>query len=309
MIFFRNLTFFQFPEELAEAIKQAIDQGTADCALKPCGPLDLSSRGFVPTYPETCANSESDHLPYYLGDNVIVLAVGGEDKILPSSAINKVLAERLAEIERKEGRKPGGRTRKQIKDDIIHELLPKALVKPYRLTGYLDLQRGLVVIDTASRKQAEEFVSQVRHALGSFPALPINSEIGPRSVLTGYVSGVVIDELSVGDNFILKDSADAKITSHNANPFGEEVTSYLGDGFQVSRLSLVLNERVEFDMDEDLVVRKFKLLDQALDNLDGGDQEDIAAEIDARLWLQHAEVGALFEVLAREFRLSPTPSL
>lgn len=302
MTFFRNLTFFQFPAALAASIRRGLDQGTAECALKPCGALELSSRGFVPSFP---ADTDGDALPYYLNSDVIVLTVGGEDKILPSSVVNKVLGERLAEIERKEGRKPGGRERKRIKEDIVHELLPKALVKPYRLTGYLDLQRGLVVVDTVSRKQAEEFVSQVRAALGSFPALPINAEVGPRSVLTSYISGNVVDDLSVGDDFTLKDNADAKITSHNANPFGEEVTSYLGDGFQVSRLSLVLNERVEFDMDEDLVVRKFKLLDQALEKLDGEEHEDIVADINARLWLQHAEVGALFEVLVREFKLSP----
>mgnify|MGYP006196174399 CR=1 FL=1 len=57
------------------------------------------------------------------------------------------------------------------------DLLPRALVKPYRLDGYLDLRRGLLVVDTASRKAAEGFVSNLRHTLGSFPALPLNAEV------------------------------------------------------------------------------------------------------------------------------------
>lgn len=303
MTFFRNLTFFQFPAEMSDAIRRGIDKGTAECMLKPCGALELSSRGFVPYAPET--TDSIDQIPYWLNDNNIVLTVGGEDKILPASVVNKVLSERLAEIEHKEGRKPGGRTRKRIKEDVVHELLPKALVKPYRLTGYLDLQRGLVVIDTASRKQAEEFVSQVRHALGSFPALPINAETAPRGVLTNIICSETGVDFSVGADFTLKDAADAKITWRNSDPFSEEVTCYLGSGFQASRLSLTLAERVQFDMDEDLVVRKFKLLDQTLDSLESVEREDLVAEINARLWLQHAEVGALFEVLAREFKLSP----
>ncbi len=109
--------------------------------------------------------------------------MGGEDKILPSSVVNDLLGKKLAEIEQKEGRKPGGRTRKRLKEDLVHELLPRAFVKPSRTDALLDLEHGFVAVDSSSRKSAENFVSEIRHAMGSFPALPLNAEVAPRSIL------------------------------------------------------------------------------------------------------------------------------
>ena len=44
-MFFRNLTLFRFPTSLDLT---DLDTQLATCALKPVGPLELSSRGFVP---------------------------------------------------------------------------------------------------------------------------------------------------------------------------------------------------------------------------------------------------------------------
>ena len=67
----------------------------------------------------------------------------------------------------------------------MHELLPRAFVRPGRTDALLDLEHGLCVVDTSSRKSGENVVSEIRHALGSFPALPLNAEVAPRAVLTG----------------------------------------------------------------------------------------------------------------------------
>ena len=46
-MFFRNLTLFRFPSSLDLS---DLDTHLAECALKPVGPLELSSRGFVPPF-------------------------------------------------------------------------------------------------------------------------------------------------------------------------------------------------------------------------------------------------------------------
>src|SRR3546814_1853223 len=80
-------------------------------------------------------------------------------------------------MEQREGRKPGGRARKRLKEDLVHELLPRAFVKPSRTDAVLDLEHGLCIVDSSSRKSAEGVVSEIRNALGSFPALPLNAEV------------------------------------------------------------------------------------------------------------------------------------
>src|SRR5690606_36576818 len=133
----------------------------------------------------------------------------GEDRLLPGAVVNGMLARKLDEIEQKEGRKPGGRTRKRIKDELITDLMPRAIIKPSRTDALLDLEHGIAVIDTSSRTSAENVCCEIRRALGSCPALPLNAEVAPRSILTGWVAGEPLpDGLSIGDECELRDPVD-----------------------------------------------------------------------------------------------------
>ena len=104
-MFFRNLTLFRFPTSMKF---DELDTGLGECELAPVGPLELSTRGFIPPF-----GRDTEALSHRQSD-AIWLSVGGEDRILPGAVVNDLLQKKLAEIERKEGRKPGGRTRKRM---------------------------------------------------------------------------------------------------------------------------------------------------------------------------------------------------
>ena len=297
-MFFRNLTLFRFPTSLDLS---DFETHLAECALKPVGPLELSSRGFV-----TPLGQHGDALCQVQGD-ARWLAIGGEDKLLPGAVVNDLLQKKLAAIEEKEGRKPGGRTRKRLKDELITELLPRAFVRPVRTDALIDTQFGVIAVDTSSRKSAESVVSEVRRALGSFPALPLNAEVAPRAILTGWIAGDPLpDGLSLGDECELRDPTDtgAVVKIQRMELSGEEISKHLEAGKQATRLALVLDDHVSFVIGEDLIVRKFKLLDGAVDQLESSDGDDIVAELGARFALMAGEFKRLFTVLEKAFKLS-----
>ena len=297
-MFFRNLTLFRFPSSLDVS---DLESQLAECALKPVGPLELSSRGFI-----TPLGQHGDQF-CQRQDAALWLAIGGEDKLLPGAVVNDLLQKKLASIEEKEGRKPGGRTRKRLKDELIMELLPRAFVRPVRTDALIDTQTGVIAVDTSSRKSAESVVSEVRRALGSFPALPLNAEVAPRAILTGWLAGDALpDGLALGDECELRDPTDtgAVVKIQRMELSGEEIGKHLEAGKQVARLALVLDDHVSFVLGEDLVVRKFKLLEGAVDQLESTDREDVAAELDARFALMAGEFKRLFAVLENAFRLS-----
>ncbi|HVQ32397.1 MAG TPA: recombination-associated protein RdgC [Lysobacter sp.] len=297
-MFFRNLTLFRFPTSLDLS---ELESRLAECALKPVGALEISSRGFVSPF-----GRDGEALSHGISD-AIWLSVGTEEKILPGAVVNDLLARKLEEIEKKEGRKPGGRARKRLKEDLVHELLPRAFVRPGRTDALLDLGHGLCIVDSSSRKAAENVVSEIRHALGSFPALPVNAEVAPRSVLTGWIAGEPLPEgLSLGDECELKDAADkgAVVKCQRQELQGDEIGKHLEAGKQVTRLALTLDDHVSFVLGEDLVVRKFKLLDGAVDALESTDRDDMRAELDARFALMAAEAKRLFSVLEPALKLS-----
>lgn len=297
-MFFRNLTLFRFPTSTK---LDDLDAGLQDCQLKPVGALELSSRGFV-----SPIGRDGEDLSQRQGD-AIWLTVGGEDRLLPGAVVNDMLARKLEQIEQTEGRKPGGRTRKRLKDELITELMPRAFIKPSRTDALLDLEHGIVVVDSSSRKSAENVCSEIRRALGSFPAMPLNPEIAPRSILTGWVAGEPLpDGLTIGDECELRDPADqgAVVKVQRMELDNDEIAKHLETGKQVTRLALILDDHVSFVLGEDLIVRKFKLLDGAVDQLESTDHDDVRAEMEARFVLMSGEVKRLFAVLQSAFKLS-----
>lgn len=300
-MFFRNLTLFRFPSSVPF---DDLESKLADTALKPVGPMELSSRGFISPFGRT---GNDDNALMHRIDDAIWLTVGGEDRLLPSSVINDLLQKKVDEFEAKNARRPGGKMRRQMKDDLIAELLPRAFVRPVRTDCLIDLRHGVIAVDTSSRKVAETVVSQVREALGSFPALPINAEIAPRAVLTGWIAGDVLpDGLALGDECELRDPADsgAVVKIQRMELAGEEIETHLEAGKQVTRLALVLDDHAGFVLGDDLVLRKFKLLDGAVEQLESSERDDIRAELDARFALMAGEFKRLFPVLEAAFKLS-----
>lgn len=298
-MFFRNLTFLRFP--MASVGLFPLEEGLAACRLKPIGALEMASRGFVS--------------PFGRGDDALVaglerlhwVTIGGVDRLLPPAVVNEMLAKRLDEIEEKEGRIPSGRTRKRIKGDILTELIPQAFQVPFRVDAYLDLTRGVLAVDASSSRKAHGVVSELRRALGSFPALPLNAEVAPRAVLTGWLGGDPLPEgLSLGDECELKDAMDggAVVKVQNEDLGGEEVRKHLEAGKQCTRLALNLDNHLAFVLGEDLVIRKLRFLDGAIDALENTEREDLRAELDARFALMTGEVGRLFDVLEQALKLS-----
>lgn len=295
----RNLLLFRFPKgtDFSE-VESVLPHGV----LEPVGPLEMNSRGFISPF----GREEQEHLSCRQG-NFLWLTVGGEDKILPSAVVNRALESRLQVMEQEQGRRPGGRERKRMKDDILHELLPKAFVKNTRHDAILDLTHGYVAVDTSSRKVGEAFVSDIRGLLGGFPAVPLNAQVAPRSILTGWIAGEPLpDGLSLGESAELRDPVEggAKVRCSDQELRSDEIDKHLDAGKQVTKLALVLEDAVSFELGDDLVVRKLKFLDGALSQLEQADADSHRAEFDARFALQSGEIRRLFLVLEQAFQLS-----
>ena len=77
-MFFRNLTLFRFPELPRRALS-AFDKHLADHRLRPCGPIEMATQGFV-----SPVGRDSEELTHRVGKNTL-FCLGGEDKLLPSS--------------------------------------------------------------------------------------------------------------------------------------------------------------------------------------------------------------------------------
>ncbi|MBS0582999.1 MAG: recombination-associated protein RdgC, partial [Proteobacteria bacterium] len=202
-MWFRNLTLFRFSPVVAKSLK-SLEDDLAEKRLRPCGPIELATRGFISPF-----GRNEDALTHRTGEFAL-LTLGGEDKLLPSSVINEELTARLQKIAEKTGRKPGGRERKRLKEEVLTDLLPRAFIRLSKRNAYLDSKDGWFVVDTASKKAAEEAITQLREALGSFPAVPMAAEESPRVLMTDWLaSGKLPAGLALGDECELRDPVES----------------------------------------------------------------------------------------------------
>ena len=303
-MFFKNLTFFRFPASFSglfptpvEAAFDDLAERLAECKLQPIGALEMHARGFV-----SPLGHGEEVMAHRIGACAWV-TLGGEDKILPPAVVNSELTKRLKVIEEREGRSPGGRARKRLKDDILHELLPRAFAKPGRCDAYFDFDRHFIAVDASARARAEQVVSEIRRAAGSFPAVPLMAQTAVRGAMTCWLAGEALpDGFALGESCELRGSDDMRVTIRNIDLGGEEIAAHLEAGLQCTRLALVFEDRLAFELDEALVIRKLAFLDGCIDELESSERDDLRAELDARFALMAGEVGRLFDRLDDAFR-------
>lgn len=300
-MFYRNLTAFRIPACDLESTESALLKAMPDHCLKEVGPLELSARGWVSPFGAS-APELINQAGFFLQ-----LALGISQRLLPGSVVNEALSKRLEHIRESEGRNPGGRERKRIKDEVLVDLIPRSFIRTTRILGHIDARAGWLVVDTSSRKNAETFATLIRETLGSFPAVPVSTENSPRALMTAWIDGEPLPEgFVLGDECELRDPVDsgAVIKASRQELSADEIREHLACGKQAFRVGLVFEERISFVLDEGMGLRKVKFLEAATEALEDGERDSQRQECEAVFALQSAELARLLDRLARIFGVS-----
>ena len=300
-MFFRNLFFYTLPEISAlstETLESALEAN----ALQPVGALAMQSRGFLPPIGEQGAYLQRLDQSYWL-------CLGGEDRILPSAVVHREWQVKIGKLEEAKGHPLGKRARSQLKQETMDELMPRAFVKTSRLNAVINHKHGFIAIDATSAKAAEALVTKLREALGSFPALPLQSAQAPRSILTNFLLKQTLPEnWFLGEECELQDPAEkgaiVKCLRHDLA--SDEVLAHLSTGKQVSRLALLFDANLSFVLGDDLIVRKFKLLEGAVESMENTNTESLEDELMARFALFSGELDLFFMAFAKAMQLQLT---
>lgn len=295
-MWFRNLTVFRlvepFPltaEELAARLEQR--------AFQPCPSHQLSAAGWVPPL----GRKARDLVHAAAGRLMVCLRI--EEKLLPSIVVNQAVAERVALIE-DQGRRPVRRREKQeLRDQLVQELLPRALTRSRLGYAYLDPAAGWLVTDSASPRAVEEITGILRKTLDSLPVAPPRVRQSVAAVMTAWLAeGQAPAGFSLGDVCELREGGDTGgvVRCRGQNLTGDEIRVHLEAGKQVTRLGLIWQDRVEFVLDEALVIRRLQFRDVVRESLqDAADSPE--ALFDAEFALMTGELALLLPRLLELF--------
>jgi len=258
-----------------------------DFPQKSPGPLEYQSIGFVDVLPD---------LPYINQLGALFFAVSVERRVLPAAAVDRELKIRLRKLEEGTGVKATGKARKQLKDDIVTEMLPRAFIKPQRVEFFIDTNAGLLIVD-ASRGQADEVVSFLRHCLGSLPVLPASSEQSISLKMNQWLMTLRLPEgLGFGDRAHFESSVDRAVTTFKGRLPGENEMRELEDFMQVPVKLELETDFISFILDDNYSLKGIKARDIFIEkrNENVGDEASMNdVEIGSRLLMRESISQAL----------------
>ncbi len=288
-MWFKNLFLFKFENSFA---LNAIELH-AELLKKPFAPClseQRTSIGWI-----SPLGQDTKELSHQVNGNIL-FSMMKQEKILPSSVIADNLSERIAEIEEKQNRKVSAKEKREIREDIEHELLPRAFSKNTKLDAWINKKGDYLIINTSSAPRAEEFATLLRKTLGSLPITLPETETHPAVTMTQWLSNLKpADNFSIGHECNLKNHGDDKgQTTYKKHDLSlDEVHANLEAGKFVSELALEWDDKISFVLTENLVIKKLKFLNLLEDKLTNEDPKTHAEHVDIEFALMAGEVELL----------------
>ncbi|SNB72359.1 recombination associated protein RdgC [Pseudomonas sp. URIL14HWK12:I8] len=300
-MWFKNLLTYRLTQEVPFE-PEALETALASKPARPCASQELTTYGFVAPF----GKGEDAPLVHVSGEYLLI-AARKEERILPSSVVNDAVKEKVEEIETEQMRKVYKKERDQIKDEIIQAFLPRAFIRRSMIFAAIAPRQGVILVNSASAKRAEDLLSTLREVMGSLPVRPATVKIAPVATMTDWVkSQQAAEGFYVLDECELRDTAEdgGIVRCKRQDLTGEEIQLHLSTGKVVTQLALAWQDKLSFILDDKMVIKrlKFEELLQEQAEQDGGDEA--AQQFDASFQLMmmtFAEfLPVLFEALGGE---------
>jgi recombination associated protein RdgC len=254
-MWFRNLQLYRLTPGL-KLDPEAANERLSRHPLTPCGGLDRQRIGWQ------AVRGGEDFL--YSQNDQALITLGIDEKLLPSSVVKQVAEEKIAEIAEAEGYRPGAKRRKEIREQVEDDLLPRAFSRRISLSAWLDPVNGWLAIDAASASKAEALVKQLGESLPDLVVKLPHTAMSPGAAMTAWLAeneapaGFSIDrdcEMCLPG----EDRATVRYVRHALD--GEEIGEHIAAGKQVTRLGLTWSDRISFVLTEKLEIKRLQFLD------------------------------------------------
>lgn len=286
-----------------EATAETIEQAMQAAAFVPCSPSQESSQGWVPPREKNGALLEAVD-----GQWIAKLMI--ETKGVPASVLRKKLDERCEQIEATTGRKPGRKERKDMKEDVLQELLPMAFPKTSAIDVWIDTKRSVIVLNTSSQSKADAVATALVRSVEGIALSMFNTLQAPAALMTRWLlEGEGEGGFDLGRDLELQatDETRAKVKYTNHPLDVQEIKDHITQGRRPVKLAVTWEDRVSFTLTEGMSLRSMTFLegtqdavlaanDKAADNFDA----DVAISTGETAQL----IAALVSVLGGEAQLT-----
>ena len=270
----------------------AMESALAAMPFHPCGATQPDSCGWVPPRGE----KNGALVESIAGQRILKFQI--ERKSVPASAINRKLAERMTQIEQNEGRKPGRKEQRELKDEILLELLPHAFPKITQILVWFDLEHARLVLDCSSQGNADKAVTALVQCLPGLMVSQLLCHVAPQAAMTQWLTGDQWPEpFAAGRHVELRSDDEmksiVKFDRHHLDD--DQMRLHISQGKLPTKLAMDWDGRVSFVLTEGLQLRKIKFLDAVFE----GEKAEDEGGFDADVAIATGELSALITDLVQ----------
>jgi recombination associated protein RdgC len=285
-MWFKNLQIYRLPAPWAMT-PEKLEDVLAPQAFTPCTSLELQRQGWLPP-------RDGGPLVHAVNHQML-LKLGTEKKLLPSSVINQVAKAKAAELEEQQGFKPGRKQMKELKEQVADELLPRAFSIQSSTWVWIDPVNGWLVIDAGSASKAEDVIRLLLKAIDRFPMDTLRVAQSPVTAMTEWL---LADEapggFTVDQDTELRATGEGKATVRYVRHTleADDVRRHIEAGKQCTRLALTWSDKISLVLTENLGIKRIAPLDVLKESNEGtasGDDE----RFDADMMLMTGELAKL----------------
>jgi len=295
-VWFKNLQLYRLDKEWTLPAGE-LEEKLAARPLLPCSAMSLESRGWV--------SPRGDEQLVYGVEKHLMLALGTEQKLLPSSVVNDAVKQRAAEFEKEKGFKPGRKQLRDFKDIVSAELLPRAFSRRNTTRAWIDPAAQRIVVDSSSPTRAEQLIEHLRDTLGELSVSLPQTEISPGQRLTEWLTArAAPGHFDLGEECELTgtDAAKSVVRYLRHSLDAEQIRRHLDEGLKASRLALTWNGRLGLVVSDKLQIKRVKFLemDEVEEGAAGVDPE---RAFEAEFLLMAGQCGPMVDELLTSFGL------
>lgn len=227
--------------------------------------------------------------PRGLQHGALVESVGGqlilkfmiESKLLPATVVRRAVEQRMEKIEATSGRKPGKTQAREIKEEVIRELLPLAFTKEAAVTAWIDPKARLLVIDTTTQARADEVLVSLVRALDQFTVTLVQTHQSPAAAMALWLT-----ERGAPGHFDLDRECELKSTDdmqssvkYSRHPLDlAEIRQHVEGGKAPTRLAMLWQGRISFVLTDTMQIKKIRFLDGVFKEGGSSDEDRFDAD-------------------------------
>jgi recombination associated protein RdgC len=289
-MWFKNLVVYRLPADWSISAAE-LEEQLSTRPLQPCSPVESLSRGWV-------APANNGRLVHTVNMQHLI-ALGVNQKLLPSSIIRQVTAERAEALAQEQGFPVGRRQMRDLKMRVTEELRARALTKRRITRAWIDPNNGWLVVDAAGAPRAEELIETLRDTLGSLAVQLLETEHSPQMSMALWVKlGDAPLRLTIDQDLELQAANKSKSSiRYTRLPLeGKEIQTHLSAGMYATRLGLTWSDRISFVLTDKLQIKRVEFLEMSKDS--AGGEIDAAEQFDIDFTVMAGELAKLLDDVA-----------